>query len=80
MQTFGNRMVDLQAKSEKLTERSKRILMEVTGVSYQKAGKYLELSHGHVKTAIVMILKQVDLKTARKLLKEADGFVWKALK
>lgn len=78
--TFGNRMVDLQAKSEKLIERSKRILMEVTGVSYQKAGKYLVLSHGHVKTAIVMILKEVDLKTARKFLKEADGFVWKALK
>jgi len=77
--TFGNRMVDLQAKSEKLTERSKRILMEVTGVSYQQAGKYLDLSHGHVKTAIVMILRQVDHKTARKLLKEADGFVLKAL-
>lgn len=77
--TYGNRMVDLQAKSEKLVERSKRILMEVTGVSYRQAATSLEESHGEVKTAIVMILKQVDYTEAKKLLKKADGFVWKAL-
>ncbi len=77
--TYGNRMVDLQAKSEKLVERSKRILMEVTGISYRQAATYLEESHGEVKTAIVMILKQIDCTAAKKRLKEADGFVWKAL-
>ncbi len=77
--TYGNRMVDLQAKSEKLVERSKRILMEVTGISYRQAATYLEGSHGEVKIAIVMILKQVDCTEAKKLLKKADGFVWKAL-
>lgn len=77
--TYGNRMVDLQAKSEKLVERSKRILMEITGVSYRQAATSLEESHGEVKTAIVMILKQVDYAEAKKLLKKADGFVWKAL-
>jgi N-acetylmuramic acid 6-phosphate etherase len=77
--TYGNRMVDLQAKSEKLEERSKRILIEVAGISYKQASTYLEKSHGEVKTAIVMILKQVDYTEAKKLLKEADGFVWKAL-
>ena len=78
--TFGNRMVDLEARSEKLTERSKRILMEVTGVSYREAGKYLLLSRRNVKTAIVMILREVDFSTAHRLLREANGFVWKALK
>jgi len=78
--TYGNRMVDLEAKSEKLVERSKRILMEVTGISYRQAATYLDESHGEVKTAIVMILKQVDYTEAKKLLKKADGFVWKALK
>lgn len=78
--TYGNRMVDLQATSEKLIERSKRILMEVTGVSYRQAADYLTKSHGEVKTAIVMILKQTDYRQAKKLLKEADGLVWKALK
>jgi len=77
--TYGNRMVDLQARSEKLVERSKRILIEVTGVSYRQAATYLENSHGEVKTAVVMILKQVDYTKAKRLLKEADGFVWKAL-
>jgi N-acetylmuramic acid 6-phosphate etherase len=77
--TYGNRMVDLQAKSEKLVERSKRILMEVTGVSYKQAAVYLDESHGEVKTAIVMILRQVDYTEAKKHLKKAGGFVWKAL-
>ena len=77
--TYGNRMVDLQATSEKLVERAKRILMEVTGVSYRQAATYLDKSRGEVKTAIVMILKQVDCTEAKKLLKEANGFVWKAL-
>ena len=77
--TYGNRMVDLQARSDKLTERSKRILMEVTGVSYRQAGRYLEQSRGHVKVAIVMILKQVSHREATRLLEEADGLVWKAI-
>ena len=77
--TYGNRMVDLQARSEKLVERSKRILMEVTGVSYRLAATYLDESHGEVKTAIVMILKQVAYTEAKKRLRNADGFVWKAL-
>jgi N-acetylmuramic acid 6-phosphate etherase len=77
--TYGNRMVDLQATSDKLTERSKRILMEITGMSYRQAGRYLDISRGNVKTAIVMAMKQVDYTTARRLLKESDGFIWKAL-
>jgi len=77
--TFGNRMVDLQAKSEKLVERSKRIIVEVTGVSYRRAERLLEEARGHVKTALVMELKRVDYTTAKYLLREADGFVYRAL-
>lgn len=77
--TYGNRMVDLKATSEKLVERSKRILMEATGASYSQAARYLDQAHGEVKTAIVMILRQVEYRKARRLLRDADGFVWKAL-
>ncbi len=77
--TYGNRMVDLQARSEKLRERSKRILIEITGVSYTQAEKHLQSARGSVKTALVMILRDVDYRTARKLLREADGFVYRAL-
>jgi len=76
---YQNLMVDLQAKSQKLSERSKRIIMEVTGVNYKQAEKYLYLSGGKVKTALVMILCKVDRVEAEKRLKKAGGFVRKAL-
>ncbi len=76
---YQNLMVDLQARSEKLVERSKRIIMMATGVGYKKAEKYLERAGGKVKTALVMILADVDKKTAEKRLKQAGGFVAKAV-
>jgi N-acetylmuramic acid 6-phosphate etherase len=76
---YQNLMVDLQAKSEKLVERSKRIIMMTTGVDYEKAEKYLKRAGGKVKTALVMILANVDKQTAEKRLKVAGGFVAKAI-
>jgi len=70
---YGNLMVDLRATSQKLTERSKGILVETTGVSYQQANKLLKQSHGEVKTAIIMQLTAVDYFRAKQLLAEADG-------
>ena len=70
---YGNLMVDLRATSEKLTERSKRILVETTGVSYQQASKLLKRSHGEVKTAIVMQLTSVNYSKAKQLLAKSDG-------
>jgi N-acetylmuramic acid 6-phosphate etherase len=77
---YQNLMVDLQARSEKLVERSKRIIMMATGVGYKKAEKYLERADGKVKTALVMILANVDKKTAEKRLKRAEGFVAEAIR
>jgi N-acetylmuramic acid 6-phosphate etherase len=76
---YQNLMVDLQVKSQKLSERSKRIIMEVTGVNYKQAEKYLRLSGGKVKTALVMILAKVDKIEAEKRLRKAGGFVRKAV-
>jgi len=76
---YQNLMVDLQARSEKLVERSKRIIMMATGADYKKAKEYLEQADGKVKTALVMILADVDKKTAEKRLKQAGGFVAKAI-
>jgi N-acetylmuramic acid 6-phosphate etherase len=76
---YQNLMVDLQAKSEKLVERSKRIIMMLTGVDYKEAGKYLKRAGGKVKTALVMILANTDKKTAEKRLKKTGGFVAKAI-
>ncbi|MBN1155083.1 N-acetylmuramic acid 6-phosphate etherase [candidate division KSB1 bacterium] len=76
---YKNMMVDLQMNSKKLEERSKRTVMEVTGVSYQKAEEILGQANGHVKTALVMILKDVNVEEAKRRLRDSDGFVRKAL-
>jgi len=72
---YGNMMVDLQMNSRKLEERSKRTVMTVTGVNYETAEKVLIEAKGHVKTALVMILKRVDREEAQRRLKLSDGFV-----
>lgn len=76
---YGNMMVDLQMNSKKLEERSKRTVMMVTGVDYETASRVLKQAKGHVKTALVMILKQVDREEAQRRLILADGFVRKAI-
>ncbi|NOX64498.1 MAG: N-acetylmuramic acid 6-phosphate etherase [Chlorobi bacterium] len=77
--TYENMMIDLQQTNKKLVERSKRIIIMITGVDYNEASKYLEISDGHVKTALVMILANVNLEEAKARLEKADGFVRKAI-
>lgn len=76
---YENMMIDLQMTNKKLVERSKRIVMTITGLSYEEATKYLEEAGGHVKTALVMILGKVDLNEAQERLEKADGFVRTAI-
>lgn len=77
--TYENMMIDLQMTNKKLIERAKRIVIMITGVSYEEATKYLELANYHVKSALVMIKAKVDFAEAQKLLEQADGFVRKAI-
>jgi N-acetylmuramic acid 6-phosphate etherase len=58
---------------------SKRIIMEITGINYREAERYLQLSGGKVKTALVMLLSRVGRIEAEKRLKKAGGFVRKAV-
>jgi N-acetylmuramic acid 6-phosphate etherase len=76
---YGNMMVDLQMTSRKLEERSKRTVMMITGVSYEEASRVLQIAGGHVKTALVMILANVDANEAKKRLTASDGFVRSAV-
>ena len=77
---FGNRMVDLQAASEKLKERSKKVIMEVCGLDYEGAEKLIKDSGGSVKTAIVMFRTGLGRKAAEARLRAAEGFVHKAIR
>ncbi len=76
---YENMMIDLQMTNQKLVERSKRIVMTITGVNYEEAADYLNKANGHVKTALVMILAKVNYEQAKKRLLKADGFVRKAI-
>lgn len=77
--TYGNMMIDLQMKCDKLIERSKRVVMMVTGLDYENAGKVLEEADGHVKTAIFMTLSDTNKEMSTKILDDANGFVRVAL-
>ncbi len=76
---YQNLMVDMRPWSSKLRERSKRIIMELTGVDYQKANAVFEESGRDLKSALVMVETGVNPEEAGKLLKSADGHVFKAI-
>ncbi len=76
---YENMRVDLQLTNRKLVERSRRIVMMATGADYATAELTLEAAGGHVKTAIVMILGDVSVETAKERLRHAGGFVRQAL-
>lgn len=76
---YENMMIDLQMTNNKLVERSKRIVMNITGTTYEEASEYLKQAGGSLKTAIVMIKANVNYSEAKKRLVNADGFVRKAI-
>lgn len=76
---YKNMMIDLQATSQKLVERSKRVIMIATGLDYDAAEKALKKADGSVKIAIVMIKTNLGYNQAIDLSKKADGFVRKAI-
>jgi N-acetylmuramic acid 6-phosphate etherase len=49
---WGNLMVNVQPKNSKLLDRSKRIIAEATGVSYEDAGRMLTAAGDSVRGAI----------------------------
>jgi N-acetylmuramic acid 6-phosphate etherase len=72
---YENMMIDLQMTNLKLRERAKRIVMIITGVSYDVATDYLTKSGFHVKTALEMIKASVSQEEARQRLIKSNGFV-----
>ena len=70
---YGNLMVDLRAWNEKLIDRSRRIVMETTGLDRGAAQKVIEAAEGNVKAAIVMARRGVSKREAEELLTEHAG-------
>lgn len=76
---YGNLMVDLMAWSDKLRDRSERILMETCGVDRPAARAALAAADGSVKPAIVMLKRGVTADDARRLLDGSHGILRKVV-
>ncbi|MFF2654502.1 N-acetylmuramic acid 6-phosphate etherase [Streptomyces sp. NPDC058045] len=77
--TYGNLMVDVRASNEKLRARSRRIVALATSASDETIETALTAADGEVKTAILMILADVDAPTATTLLTGTGGHLRRAL-
>jgi N-acetylmuramic acid 6-phosphate etherase len=71
--TYGNLMVDLQARNAKLHDRGERIVMEVLGIEREPARRAIDAAGGSVRTAIAMHHLGVDLGEAEARLAAVDG-------
>jgi N-acetylmuramic acid 6-phosphate etherase len=76
---LGNLMVNVQLKNEKLLDRARRIVMEVTGCSSEQALRAIEDSGRNVRLAILMAKLRIDREQAAKRLTEAGDNLWSAL-
>lgn len=68
---YGNLMVNLHPKNEKLLERATRILQLATGCSRPVAKRYLRLTDRHTPVALIMLKTGLDKATAERALATA---------
>lgn len=76
---YRNLMIDMQPTNEKLVHRAKRLIMLATDADQQMVERVYIEAGGHMKTAIVMILLDIDAEAATQLLVQTDGNIGKAV-
>ncbi|MFM1651851.1 N-acetylmuramic acid 6-phosphate etherase [Brevibacillus sp. B_LB10_24] len=76
---YGNLMVNVQATNYKLKERVKRIVMEVTGVSYAEAERLSEAAGGDARVAIIMQKTGASAEEAERLMQQTGGRIRQAI-
>lgn len=76
---YGNWMVNVQATNNKLRERAKQIVMQVTGIDYPEAETLIAEAAGDVKLAIVMQLTGLPRAAAEERLQGAGQRVRQAI-
>ncbi|TXS41100.1 N-acetylmuramic acid 6-phosphate etherase [Streptomyces sp. uw30] len=77
--TYGNLMVDVRASNDKLRARSRRIVALATGADDTDIERALTEAGGEVKTAILVLLANVDGPTATRRLAAANGHLRAAM-
>lgn len=76
---YSNLMVDVEATNAKLIERQVSIVMEATDCDRATAQAALDACGRHCKTAIVMVLANLNAAEAQSLLAQNNGFIRQAL-
>ncbi|MBI3461734.1 MAG: N-acetylmuramic acid 6-phosphate etherase, partial [Planctomycetes bacterium] len=69
--TYGNLMVDLKATNNKLRDRTRRIVKDLTGLDERDAQELLNRCGGELKTAVVAHERNTSPEEARRLLDAA---------
>jgi N-acetylmuramic acid 6-phosphate etherase len=75
---YGNLMVNVQPKNQKLMDRAARIVAQAANIEYSPAAELLKQT-GSVKTSIVMAKLKLSREEAEERLKSANGRVRIAL-
>jgi N-acetylmuramic acid 6-phosphate etherase len=76
---YGNLMVNVHLKNEKLVERGIGIVMKATGATREEAIYVLQKAKNRANVAIVMVEAGLVAKDAEKRLKKANSNVRKAI-
>lgn len=77
--TYGNLMVNVQPKNEKLVDRARRIVADAAEVDPQTAAELFESAGRDVRTAIVMAKLKVARERAAELLAAKNGVLAEVL-
>ncbi len=76
---YENLMVDVKATNNKLKKRALKIVMEAGRIPNYEAEAKLIDAEGNLKIAIIMARLDVDAEKAKTILKNANGYLYKAL-
>ena len=76
---YGNLMVQVWPKNEKLVQRATRILEQATGADHDTAARALETSGNRTPVALVMLAASVSKSQASAALKKSKGHVRRAI-
>jgi N-acetylmuramic acid 6-phosphate etherase len=76
---YGNLMVNVWTKNEKLVQRAIRILEQATRADHDAASHALEASGNRTPVAVVMLAAGVTRSQAAAALKKSKGHVRQAI-
>src|SRR5579863_9480093 len=76
---YGNLMVNVWTKNEKLTDRAGRIVEEATGADHESARRALGASGNRTPVAVVMLAAETTRAKAVAALKKSKGHVRQAI-